>query len=90
MYYINLWQDQFNVKIFVLPFYTLILKKNSGIMGWYCLRVGLSVCLSVRKQSSRYLHAILWKCILGLDKVSHTRMIVTPFFVSELCSFENL
>ena len=28
-------------------------KKNCGIMAWYCLPVGLSVCLSVRKQSSK-------------------------------------
>ena len=40
-------------------------------------------------QSKRYPHDILWKCILGQDNVSHTRMIVPPFLVSELCPFES-
>ena len=48
-----------------------------------------SVHPSVRKQSSRCLHDILWKCILDQDKVSHTIVIVPPFLVSELCPFEN-
>ena len=48
-----------------------------------------AVRLSVHKQSSRYLHVILRKCILGQDKVPHTRMIVPPFLFSELCPFAN-
>ena len=43
-----------------------------------------AVRLSVHTQSSRYLHGILRKCILGQGKVPHTRMIVPPFLVSEL------
>ena len=46
-------------------------------------------CPSVHKQSSRYLHDILWKSILAQDKVSHTGMIVPFSLIAELFSFEN-
>ena len=46
------------------------------------------MALSVRNQSSRYLHDILWKRILGQVEVSHSRMIVPAFLVSELCPID--
>ena len=53
-------------------------------MGTVCPSIRLSVRPYVHKQSSRYLHEILWKCLLGQDKVSNTKCLV-----SELCPFEN-
>ena len=50
--------------------------------------MALSVRPYVRKQSSRYLHDNLYKCILGQDNVSNTNMIVPPFIIPELCPFE--
>ena len=60
-------------------------------MAWRCPPARPSVHPSIRKQSSRCIHNTLWKCtcILDQDEVSNTRVIVTPFLVSELCPFEN-
>ena len=63
---------------FVCCFYTPVLKIKRSNYG-----VALSVCLSVCKQSARYLHDISEKCILGQDNVYHTEMIVPTFLVSE-------
>ena len=62
-------------------FYTPVLKKRDVL--WHGA-VSQSVHLSVND-----LHDSSWKCMLGQGKVSHTRMIVTPSLVSELCPFEN-
>ena len=39
---------------------------------------------SVHKQSSRYLHDFLSKCILSQDKVFHLIVIVPPFLLCHL------
>ena len=43
--------------------------KKSRIMAWCCP----SVRPFVLKQSSRYFHDILWKCIKGQDNVPYTK-----------------
>ena len=49
-------------------------EKNRSYYG-RALSARSSVRPSVHKQSSRYLHDILWKCIFGQDKVSNTSML---------------